>query len=83
LLSHFGSKKDYRDKGEQWAEQIPVMWDEHEIIIKNDLFDRDVIAGESWHFFLDVENNKDEQDQSDGKEERGKELPDDISVQLF
>jgi hypothetical protein len=75
LLRHFGSKEDHRNKNEQWTEEIAIVRNEQKVIINDDLAKRDIIGSKGGQLVLDVEYNKDEQDERDGKEEGGKEFP--------
>src|SRR6218665_1630114 len=80
LLRHFGGEKYHGNEGEQRAEQVAVMRDEHQVIIKDDLLQRNFFGSKGLDLFLDVEYDKNEQDEGDGKEKSAEELPDDVSI---
>jgi hypothetical protein len=68
LLRHFGSEENNSNECEQRAEKIPVIGNEHQVIIKNDFFKRNAFGGKGTELVLDVKYNKDHQDEGDGKE---------------
>jgi hypothetical protein len=80
LLGHFRGEKNNGDEYKQRAGVVAVIGNEHQVI-GYDLRQGNVIGGEGGELILDVEYDKDHEDERDRKHERGEELPDDIPVE--
>ena len=57
-LIFFGCKKNDGNKNKQGAEKISVIRNEHEVIIEEDLFKRNIVGGKGWEFVFNVKHNK-------------------------
>ena len=69
LVRHFGRKKNHGDKSEHRTELVSVIRNEHQVIIKNNFFKRNMLSGKCLNFILYIENDKYEQDKGNGKNE--------------
>ncbi len=58
LSSHSGCKENYSDKREQWTEQVSIIGNKHQVIIKDNLTQGNILGSKCWHFVFDIEYNK-------------------------
>lgn len=81
ILRQFGSKEDDRDKHEQRTEQIGKVGDEVQVIVKDNGTPRRFVRHEAVHLLVEVEYDRNGDNQCDGKDIRAQELLDDIPIQ--
>jgi hypothetical protein len=77
------SEIDHRDEREEVAEQVYEIWDEVDVVIKNDPFQRGPLFEELIDVFGNVEDDHDEDQQEDGEKKGAQELLDDIQVNFL
>jgi hypothetical protein len=63
IISHPGSEIDDGNKGEQGAEQVGEVWNEIQVILKNNVFGGDVLRNELVQVLGNVKNSGDADDQ--------------------
>lgn len=80
---HACCEVDHRDEHEQRREQVGEVGDEVEVVVEYDLAERRLALDEVVDLFRDIENDRDQNDQCQGEEERPQELADDIAVEDF
>ena len=83
VARQLGRKKYDRNEDEQAAEHIHVIRDEGEIIVQDNLAQRNLVLKEIVHLLRQVENDCNREDEHDGKKERAQKLLDNIEVQAF
>ena len=76
-------EKNDRDEDEQRAEHIHVIRDEWQVIIENNLVQRNLVLEEIVHLLRQVKDDRDRQNEHDGKEERAQKFLDNIPIESF
>ena len=83
VARQLGCKENDRDEDEQAAEHIHVIRDEGEIVVQDDLAQRNLVLKEIIHLLRQVENDCNREDEHDGKKERAQKLLDNIEIETL
>lgn len=83
IVCQLRGEEDDGDESEQRAEQIGEIGDEVHVIVEDDRFQRHVRAQELVDLLVDVEDDRDGDDQGNRKDISAQELLDDIPVYPF
>ena len=78
VSSHLGRKENHRYEHEHRTEHVHEVWDEVQIIVKDDGSERSFLLHKVINLLTDIEDDHDTDDQKQRHKERAYELADDI-----
>ena len=83
VAGQFGGKEDDRNEDEQRAEHVHVVRKEGQVVLEDDLLERNLVLKEIVHFLREVEDDRDRQNQHDREKERTQEFLYYVPIEAF
>jgi len=80
VAREFGSEEDDGYEDEQGTEHIHIIGDEGQVVLEDDLVQRNLVLEEIIHFLRQVKDDGDRKNEHDREKERAQEFLDDIPV---
>ena len=83
VAGQFGGKEYSRDEDEQRAEHVHVVRQEGQVVLEDDLLERNLVLKEIVHFLREVEDDRNRQNQHDREKERTQEFLYYVPIESF